>query len=80
MVTKMKKEKVISNAEDGLALPIQYSLDNDPNGVAFARILAFARALGVALVPAASSKKPKAARIGRGRPIAAIAASTQKTR
>jgi len=53
-------------------------LENDPDGVAFARILAYVRAVGAELFPKASRSKPRVVRIGTGRPIWRIAASAQK--
>jgi DNA-binding XRE family transcriptional regulator len=62
----------------GVARSAVAKLENDPDGVAFARILTYARALGVELVPKTSQAKPKMVRIGRGRPISGIAANAQK--
>lgn len=63
----------------GVARSAVAKLENDPNGVAFSRILAYARALDVELVAKTSRAKPKVANPGRGRPISAIAASARKT-
>ena len=62
----------------GVARSAVAKLENDPDGVAFARILSYSRALGVELVPNTSREKPKAVRIGRGRPISGIAISARK--
>jgi len=64
----------------GVARSAVAKLENDPDGVAFARILTYARALSVELVPKPSRKKPKAVRVGPGRPVAPMAASARKTR
>jgi len=58
----------------GVARSAVAKLENDPDGVAFSRILSYARALEVELVPKSSKKTPKASRLGRGRPVTAIAA------
>lgn len=63
----------------GVARSAVAKLENDPDGVAFARILSYARALGVELVPKASRVKPKAVRVGRGRPISGIAVTARRT-
>jgi DNA-binding XRE family transcriptional regulator len=62
----------------GIARSAVAKLENDPDGVAFARILSYARAIGVELVPRPSTTKPNAARTGRGRPISAVAISGRK--
>ncbi|MDR3691807.1 MAG: helix-turn-helix transcriptional regulator [Fimbriimonas sp.] len=62
----------------GVARSAVAKLENDPGGVAFTRILSYARSLGVELVPVASRQIPKPARSGRGRPITSIAASARK--
>ncbi len=62
----------------GVARSAVAKLENDPDGVAFARILAYARALGVKLVPKMSGEAPKPARIGRGRPVSGISANSRK--
>jgi DNA-binding XRE family transcriptional regulator len=59
----------------GVARSAVAKLENDPDGVAFARILSYSRALGVELVPKTGRVRPKAGRAGRGRPVASIAAS-----
>ncbi len=46
-------------------------MENDPSGVAFARILAYARALGVELILKPSKQKPKPTSRKRSRPVAA---------
>lgn len=77
LLSKLIDERIrlgLSQAEVANRMEVARSavakLENDPNGVAFARILAYARALGVELVAKTSQTKPKA-RTGRGRPITA---------
>ena len=62
----------------GVARSAVAKLENDPDGVAFARILSYSRALGVELVPKPSRKKPKAVRVGPGRPVAPMAAGARR--
>ena len=86
LLSKLIDERIrlgLSQAEVATQMAVARSavakLENDPDGVAFSRILAYARALGVELVPVASANKPKAARAGRGRPITAVAATARMT-
>ncbi|MHB8636523.1 MAG: helix-turn-helix domain-containing protein [Fimbriimonadaceae bacterium] len=86
LLSKLIDERIrlgLSQAEVAKRMSIARSavakLENDPDGVAFSRILSYARALGVELVPVASGRKPKATKAGRGRPIAAVAASARRT-
>jgi DNA-binding XRE family transcriptional regulator len=62
----------------GVARSAVAKLENNPDGVAFSRILSYAHSIGVQLVPKTSKTKPKAARAGRGRPISRIATSSQQ--
>jgi DNA-binding XRE family transcriptional regulator len=64
----------------GVARSAVVKLENDPDGVSFARILSYACALGVELVPKTSRSKPKVARLGPGRPVNAGAANARKPR
>jgi len=84
LLSKMIDERIrlgLSQAEVagrmGVARSAVAKLENNPDGVAFARILAYSRALGVELVAKTSRTKPKA-KTGRGRPITAVAASARK--
>ena len=51
----------------GVAQPVIARLENNPEGVALARILAYAKAIGAEIVVKPSVEKPKKA-AGRGRP------------
>ena len=53
----------------GVGQPVVARMENNPEGVAFARILAYARALGVELVMKPSKQKPKGDSAKRGRPV-----------
>lgn len=50
-------------------------LENDPSGVAFARIMAYARALGAEIEVKPSKAEKKPARRGRGRSVGSIKAA-----
>lgn len=53
----------------GIAQPVVARLENSPEGVALARILAYAKAIGAEIVVKPSKEKPKRASVGRGRPV-----------
>jgi DNA-binding XRE family transcriptional regulator len=55
----------------GVARSAVAKLETDPDGVAFSRILRYARALGVELIPQRSEEAPKSREFKRGRPVAA---------
>ena len=56
-------------ARMGLARTAVVKLENDPTGVSFGRILAYARAVGVEVTTKRSKERPRPVAVGKGRRV-----------
>ena len=76
LVDKMERERIrlgLSQAQVAERMGVDRTavakLENDPTSVGFGRIMAYARAIGVELVPKASKQKPQPTSTGKGRTV-----------